>query len=101
MTHPSKGYCYNIDGHCEGDHCRCWDDGEEVLKKKLDSHREMLKEAGVDWDRLAENHFKKLIGITCACNDSSCERRGQEGEVAGHIENCSCHTCHHAMGKLN
>ena len=38
--------------------------------------------------------------IKCTCNDSNCENTGQEGEVGEHIENCPCHKCHHAMGKL-
>ncbi len=36
----------------------------------------------------------------CACNDPSCERSGELGEVEGHIENCSCRTCHQAMGSV-
>ena len=43
---------------------------------------------------------REIIKIKCTCNDSNCENTGQEGEVGEHIENCPCHKCHHAMGKL-
>lgn len=39
--------------------------------------------------------------ITCDCNDRSCEKKGIEGEVANHIENCSCAICHRYMGKIS
>jgi|3_EtaG_2_1085321.scaffolds.fasta_scaffold357569_1 hypothetical protein len=32
--------------------------------------------------------------INCTCDDLSCDhKRGLEGEVAGHIEDCSCDHC--------
>ncbi len=38
--------------------------------------------------------------INCQCDDHACKKVGEEGEVDNHIEDCSCYTCHHAIGKL-
>jgi len=38
--------------------------------------------------------------ITCACNDPECPQEGFEGEVAHHIEKCSCRHCHQEMGSV-
>ena len=39
--------------------------------------------------------------IICQCDDSGCgDKRGFEGEVEGHIEDCGCSHCHRELGKL-
>ena len=38
------------------------------------------------------------IRIICECNEGCGE--GEEGEVAGHLENCSCKDCHDHYSKL-
>lgn len=38
--------------------------------------------------------------IVCVCDDEVCPRQGIEGEVPNHIEQCSCRTCHQAMGSV-
>ena len=42
----------------------------------------------------------EVSNVNCNCDDPSCGKRGQEGEVGGHIEGCSCGECHRVMGKL-
>jgi len=37
--------------------------------------------------------------ITCSCNENCGE--GHEGEVNGHIEDCSCGHCHALIGKVS
>lgn len=44
---------------------------------------------------------EKIKTITCDCNDSSCLKKGEEGEVAGHIDDCSCDVCHRYYGKVS
>jgi hypothetical protein len=39
--------------------------------------------------------------IKCDCNDRACKRIGYEGEVANHIDECSCADCHRALGKIS
>lgn len=118
---PVRGMCYHID--CDEDRCRCWSDVNE-LRAHLKGSRDMQLSVGlnveVDRDRVVhlkvihvpngpddfdveELHDDADFGepnIDCECNDPSCVSVGREGEVAGHIENCSCHHCHHEMGKL-
>lgn len=41
------------------------------------------------------------VMISCACMDGSCSgKRGAEGEVNRHIENCDCSHCHREMGSV-
>jgi len=37
----------------------------------------------------------------CHCDDPSCPNEGEEGEVGGHVENCSCGECHAHYGKIS
>lgn len=39
--------------------------------------------------------------IKCMCNDAFCIGEGLEGEVAGHVESCSCGHCHRLLGKVS
>ena len=39
--------------------------------------------------------------IECSCNDPSCPHEGKEGEVPGHIEECTCAECHRKLGKIS
>jgi len=48
-----------------------------------------------------EMEEEQIEKITCNCNDLNCPKEGEEDEVAYHIENCPCYTCHHHYGKLN
>jgi hypothetical protein len=50
--------------------------------------------------QLADQWGKTYGYIKCDCNDPSCEKKGYEGEVANHIEDCSCSICHRHYSKL-
>lgn len=39
--------------------------------------------------------------IECDCDDPSCKKKGTEGEVPDHIEECSCGHCHRELGKIS
>lgn len=83
------------------------EDKEEDLKEQ----RQITKNSLLDEDKLTRDieelhtEFAKFISdeyklIVCSCDDSSCDKRGEEGEVPLHITNCSCSDCHRALGKL-
>lgn len=77
-------------------------DGYQVDNKKV----EIPDWLNVDyWARHAYIPKKKQEEvedmIVCDCNDPSCPKRGIEGEVGGHIEECSCGDCHRALGKIS
>jgi len=38
--------------------------------------------------------------INCDCDDAMCKGEGVEGEVANHIEVCSCGECHRHFSKI-
>lgn len=82
-------------------------DGSSPLNEKVSWHPDL--HLFVDRDKLtyaSSTRFSspmssaEFLGINCNCEDNSCKNKGQEGEVEGHIENCSCDKCHREMGKL-
>ena len=103
---PVRGFCYHID--CDEDRCRCWSD-LPALREYLRGSKKLQKDSGLDVS-IDRNRVVKLNVIhlddpedehtQCLCNDPSCPGWGREGEVCGHIEECPCNKCHHALGKL-
>ena len=63
----------------------------KVLEKVFEARNRVVK--------LRVIHFDAQI--VCGCDDPSCPGDGEEGEVANHIEDCTCGDCHHAMGKIS
>ena len=59
-----------------------------------------IKLPGYFGEEMVKDFFSYLNQIECACDDPSCGKKGDQGEVEGHIENCSCGQCHEAMGKI-
>lgn len=49
----------------------------------------------------AIEYLKEQIYTTCNCDDPSCPQKGIEGELSGHIEECSCAECHRHYGKIS
>ena len=61
---------------------------------------EAIKEEYEDSDSI-EDVFKKFFIIACECDDPNCPKWGIEGEIEGHIEDCTCAKCHEWLGKTN
>lgn len=46
------------------------------------------------------NERKLEVKMECDCNDPSCPKVGTEGELARHIEECTCADCHRYYSKI-
>lgn len=91
------GFEYYMDVIDHGDQ----GDGYQVDTKKVQVPDYLNVEY---WSKYALTPKKKAEveeGIFCACDDPSCEKKGVEGEIAGHIDQCSCGDCHRALGKIS
>jgi len=76
------------------------------LKKLNDKIPELAKATKEDkfWEQFhpytIDDAIEYIEEMNCVCDDPSCPKKGQEGEVANHIDRCSCEECHRELGKI-